>query len=197
MRGEHSLELGGTRREVTVVFADVVAFTPLAETQPPEASVAMLNELFTILSEVVFRHGGTVDKFVGDSVMAVFGAPLPAEDHAARGLAAATEMISFVESAADDWRERFGVEVRLGIGVNSGEVLVGNIGSKKRMEYTVIGDAVNVAARLEALAAPNQILVGDRTRQLVPERSDLRAVGARALAGKKDPIAVHEVALDG
>lgn len=193
VRGEHSLELGGERRVVTVLFADVVAFTPLAELRKPEAVVAMLNELFTILSEVVFRHGGTVDKFVGDSIMAVFGAPVPREDHAERALAAAEDMIRFTETAAEEWMERFGFEVRVGIGVNSGEVVAGNIGSKKRMEYTVIGDAVNVASRLESLAAAGQVLVGKATADRVGDRVPLRYVGERILLGRADATAVYEL----
>jgi adenylate cyclase len=193
VRGEHSLELGGERREVTVLFADVVAFTPIAERGKPEVVVAMLNELFTILSEVVFRHGGTVDKFVGDSIMAVFGAPVSRADHADRALAAAEDMIQFVETAADEWRERFDVDVRIGIGVSSGEVVVGNIGSKKRMEYTVIGDAVNVASRLESLAGPNQVLVGESTAKRASEGAPLRHVGERALLGRTEPTVVYEL----
>jgi class 3 adenylate cyclase len=191
--GKHELALGGRRASVSVVFADVVGFTPLAETRPAEEVVALLNELFTLLTEVVFRHGGTVDKFVGDCIMAVWGAPVFAEDHAERALAAAEDMMRFLENANDGWKERYGVEIRLGIGVNSGEAIVGNIGSDKRMEYTVIGDVVNVAARLEAIAAPNQVLVSEATEKMSGGRFALRHLGERRLTGRETITQVYEL----
>lgn len=193
VRGEHSLALGGTRMSVSVVFADVVAFTPLAESRPAEAVVAILNELFSVLTEVVFRHGGTVDKFVGDCIMAVWGAPVPVPDHAARALAAAEDMMRFLETASAEWRKKYDVEIRLGVGVNSGEAIVGNIGSDKRMEYTVIGDVVNVAARLEAIAAPNQVLVSAATRDMVGDAFSMRLLGERSLTGRKQATKVYEL----
>ena len=191
--GEHELSLGGRRASVSVLFADVVAFTPLAETRPAEEVVALLNELFTLLTEVVFRHGGTVDKFVGDCIMAVWGAPVFAEDHAERALAAAEDMMRFLENANDGWKQRYGVEIRLGIGVNSGEAIVGNIGSDKRMDYTVIGDVVNVAARLEAIAAPNQVLVSEATEKMSGGRFALRLLGERRLTGRETVTQVYEL----
>ncbi|WP_437757865.1 adenylate/guanylate cyclase domain-containing protein [Sorangium sp. So ce1389] len=193
VRGEHPLALGGKRAAVSVLFADVVGFTPLAESRDAERMVALLNELFSMLTEIVFRHGGTVDKFIGDCVMAVWGAPLPQEDHARRALAAAEDMMRFLETANEEWREKYDIEIRLGVGVNSGEVIVGNIGSDKRMEYTVIGDVVNVASRLEAIAAPNQVLVSEATRGLAGGAFPLRALGERNLTGRKTTTAVYEL----
>ncbi|WP_437591721.1 adenylate/guanylate cyclase domain-containing protein [Sorangium sp. So ce1000] len=190
VRGEHPLALGGKRAAVSVLFADVVGFTPLAESRDPERMVALLNELFSMLTEIVFRHGGTVDKFIGDCVMAVWGAPIAQEDHARRALAAAEDMMRFLETANEEWRERYDIEIRLGVGVNSGEAIVGNIGSDKRMEYTVIGDVVNVASRLEAIAAPNQVLVSAATRDLAGDAFPLRALGERNLTGRKTTTAV-------
>ncbi|WP_437769575.1 adenylate/guanylate cyclase domain-containing protein [Sorangium sp. So ce281] len=191
VRGEHPLALGGKRAAVSVLFADVVGFTPLAESRDAERMVALLNELFSMLTEIVFRHGGTVDKFIGDCVMAVWGAPIAQEDHARRALAAAEDMMRFLETANEEWRERYDVEVRLGVGVNSGEAIVGNIGSDKRMEYTVIGDVVNVASRLEAIAAPNQVLVSAATRDLTGDAFPLRPLGERNLTGRKTTTAVY------
>jgi class 3 adenylate cyclase len=196
VRGDHPLALGGKRAEVSVLFADVVGFTPLAEARSAEEVVALLNELFSVLTEIVFRHGGTVDKFVGDCIMAVFGAPVPAADHARRALAAAEDMMRFLEAANDEWREKYDVEIRLGIGVNSGEAIVGNIGSQKRMEYTVIGDVVNVAARLEAIAAPNQVLVAEGTQRLVGDAFSLRRLGDKRLTGRKTETTVYALDLD-
>jgi class 3 adenylate cyclase len=193
VRGEHPLELGGKRADITVLFADVVAFTPLAESHPAEEVVSLLNELFGLLSEIVFRHGGTVDKFIGDCIMAVWGVPVAQPDHAARALKAADEMLRFLESGNEDWQERYGVEIRLAIGVNSGSVIVGNIGSKKRMEYTVIGDVVNVAARLEGLARPNQILLAEPTRLLAGTEFPCKPCGEQSLLGRTQTTAVYEL----
>lgn len=183
-----NLHLGGAKRQVTIVFADVVAFTPFAERTAPEKTVAFLNELFTILSEVVFRHDGMVDKFIGDCIMAIFRG----DDASERALAAAEDMHSFVASNLPRWREEYQFDVELGIGVASGEALLGNLGSSTRMEYTVIGDAVNVAARLEQLARPRQTLV---TSEVAKACTDIRftSLGEHALRGKAHPVEVFEV----
>ena len=194
--GRHPIELGGRRREVTVLFADIVAFTPLAENRSPEEVVTLLNELFTMLSEIVFRHGGVVDKFIGDCIMGVWGAPLEQPDHAERALLAAEDMLRFLETTSNDWRQRFGVEVRLGIGVNSGEAIVGNVGSKKRMEYTVIGDVVNVAARLETVARPNQVLVAAGTYERAGDAFVFADQGEHAVAGREGKVRVYSLELD-
>jgi adenylate cyclase len=176
-----------------VLFADVVAFTPLAESRPPEQVVALLNELFSMLTEIVFRHDGMVDKFIGDCIMAVWGAARPTPDHARLGLAAARDMVRFLETANESWKAKYDVEIRLGIGVNSGDALVGNIGSDKRMEFTVVGDVVNVAARLEAIARPNQVLVGEGAQIAGGEAFDLEPIGERNLTGRKAPSKVYSL----
>jgi adenylate cyclase len=191
--GEHSLELGGQRRAITVLFADVVAFTPLAESHPPEVVVALLNELFSLLSEIVFRHGGTIDKFIGDCVMAVWGAPVASDDHAHRALQAAEDMLRFLENANPSWQEKYGMTIRLGIGVNTGAAIVGNVGSDKRMEYTVIGDTVNVAARLEGIAGPDQVLVGEATYARVGDDFEFEAIGERTLTGRSAPSQIYSL----
>lgn len=193
-RREQSMELGGQRVDVTVLFADVVAFTPLSDRLPPEQVVALLNELFTLLTQAVFRHGGTVDKFVGDCVMALFGAPVRHPDHARRALLAAQDMLRFCESANAGWKARFGVTVELAIGVNAGEAVVGNVGSRERMEYTAIGDVVNVAARLETIARPQQILVSRAIADRVGDELELTPVGEREVPGRSEPVELFEVA---
>jgi adenylate cyclase len=193
IRREQSMELGGRRLPITVLFADVVAFTPLSERLPPEQVVALLNELFTLLTEAVFRHGGTVDKFVGDCVMAIWGAPAPSDDHAERAVLAAQDMLRFLESANAEWKARFGTGVQLAIGVNTGDAVVGNVGSETRMEYTAIGDVVNVAARLETVARPQQILVSRATADAVGDAFELARVGEREVPGRTAPIELFEV----
>lgn len=192
-KGELDMALGGKRTEVTVLFADVVGFTPLAERREAEETVAILNELFGLLTEIVFRHGGLVDKFIGDSIMAVFGAPEPQPDHAARALRAAEDIMRFLETASETFRQTHDVQIRLAIGVNSGVAVVGNIGSERRMDYTAIGDAVNLAARLETLASPNQVLVGASTAELVGDAFELTRLGERAIPGRDRPAVVYEL----
>jgi class 3 adenylate cyclase len=195
VKREQDMKLGGSRREISVLFADVVAFTPLTDRLGAEQIVGLLNELFTVLTEVVFRHGGTIDKFIGDCVMAVWGAATPAEDHADRALAAAEDMLRFVEVANEGWFTKYGVRIELAVGVNSGPAIVGNIGSESRMEFTAIGDTVNVAARLEAIARPSQILVTQATKNLSDGGYDFADLGDRAMTGRAEPVHVYEVRL--
>ncbi len=188
---EHSLALGGERRAITVLFADVTSFTRLAEQRPPEQVAQLLNQLFSILTELVFRHGGTVDKFIGDCLMAVWGAPASQPDHAARAVAAGRDMLRWLDAGNEVWAAKLGQPIHLAIGINSGDAIVGNLGSEARMEYTCIGDAVNVAARLEALARPQQILISRATRERIP--FSCTPLGAHDLAGRTDPVELFEV----
>ncbi|WP_460793620.1 adenylate/guanylate cyclase domain-containing protein, partial [Nocardioides pacificus] len=150
--GLGEIELGGETREVSVLFVDLVGSTTYAEQHPPAEVVAMLNRFFSIIVEEVDRHGGLVNKFMGDAVLAVFGAPVSQDDHATSALAAARRTADRLAAEVD--------EVRAGIGVATGEVVVGNVGHEERFEYTVIGDAVNAAARITELAkeAPGGVL---------------------------------------
>lgn len=191
--GKRKLELGGERRRVSVLFADVVSFTPFAEKAEPEKVVDFLNELFTVMTEVVFRHDGTVDKFIGDAMMAFFGAPNAQDDHAERALACAEDLHRFVEASAADWTEKYGFDVRVAIGVNSGEVIVGNLGSESRMDYTAIGDVVNVAARLEALARPGQTLVTGEVARAAGDTFEFHSLGEHPLRGKEQAVPILEL----
>ena len=193
VRREAVMKLGGVRTPVTILFADVVAFTPMAEKLPAEDVVAMLNQLFTILTEITFRHGGTVDKFIGDCLMAMWGAPREQPDHAARALAAAQDMLRWLEAGQAEWADKYKVDVRLAIGINTGEAIIGNIGSETRMEYTAIGDTVNVAARVEAIARPNQILCTLATRTAAGDDFEYTDAGTRELTGRSGAVALFEV----
>ena len=190
---EQDMQLGGQKRAVTVLFADVVGFTPLTERLAAEDTVKLLNELFTLLTEIVFRHGGTIDKFMGDSIMAIFGAPTDQPDHAVRAVRCAEDMLRFLDTGNAGWEERWGVRIELAVGVSSGECVVGNVGSERRMEYTAIGDVVNTAARLEAIARPNQILVSEATARAVGDAVELVDRGERELPGKREPVRLFEV----
>lgn len=193
VRREQDMKLGGERREISVLFADVVAFTPIADSLAAEDTVGLLNELFTILTEIVFRHGGTVDKFIGDSVMAIWGAPEIQRDHAQRAIATAEDMMRWLEAGNQGWRQKFGVTVELAIGINSGQAVVGNVGSETRMQYTAIGDAVNVAARLEAIARPQQILITKATKEAAGNGYQFVPLGPRQLVGRRESVNLYEV----
>lgn len=193
VRREQDMELGGERREITVMFADVVAFTPMTNALPPEQVVTILNELFTIVTEIVFRNGGTVDKFIGDCVMALWGAPNDDENHARNAVRAAEEIAAWLEIGNASWTERFGVSIRLAMGLNTGEAVVGNVGSESRMEYTAIGDVVNVAARLEAVARPQQILISKATADALGSEVPLARLGSKTLSGRAEAIELYEV----
>jgi class 3 adenylate cyclase len=190
---EQDMNLGGERRDITVLFADVVGFTPLTERLDPEQVVQVLNELFTIATEIIFRHGGTVDKFMGDCVMAIWGAPEAQADHADRAISAAEEILSWLEIGNEHWHESLGITVQLAIGVNTGPAVVGNVGSEVRMEYTAIGDVVNVAARLEAIARPQQILVTRATKDAAGDLHTYVEIGSRPVSGRTDPLELYEV----
>ncbi|CAN5585945.1 hypothetical protein BH09MYX1_BH09MYX1_24890 [soil metagenome] len=191
----NEVALGGDRRYVAVLFADVASFTSFAEGTSPEEAVKLLNQLFSLLSELGFRHDGMVDKFMGDCVMAVFGARGRANDEVAikrAALAAAEDMHRFVEAANVEWKANFAFDVRLGIGVASGDVLLGNLGGESRMEFTAIGDVVNVAARLESAAQPGTTLCIADTKVGLDDL-EFQSMGMQAIRGKQKQVEVFRV----
>ncbi len=190
---EQDMGLGGKRREISVVFADVVGFTPLTGKLEPEVVVSILNELFTIMSEIVFRHGGMIDKFIGDSMMALWGAPEATDDHAERAVAAALDMQKWLEFGRKRWKERYDITIDVAIGINTGSAVVGNIGSQTRMEYTAIGESVNVAARVESVARPRQVLITAATKAALPDVYDVVEIGEKQLPGREKPTMLYEV----
>jgi adenylate cyclase len=187
--------LGGSRRTMTVLFSDVRGFTALTEKGAPEDIVAMLNEYFTRMVQVLFEHRGTLDKFVGDMVMALFGAPLDDEDHAEHAVQAALAMARSLEVLNAEWAS-FGLPtLDIGIGINTGEMVAGNIGSTAIMSYTVIGDAVNLGARLESLNKEygTRIIISEATRGRLKGQYDIRPLGSVTVKGKSQPVAIFEV----
>jgi adenylate cyclase len=188
--------LGGERREMTVLFSDIRGFTTVTERGQPEETVQMLNEYFTKMVEIVFKHKGTLDKFVGDMVMALFNAPLDDPDHAEHAVQAALEMIDELQRLNSQWKAegRF-AELDIGIGINTGPMIAGNIGSNAIMSYTVIGDAVNLGSRLESLNKQygTRIIVSDATRRQLSGRYMFRPLGDVVVKGKTQPVAIFEV----
>ncbi|MBI5549576.1 MAG: adenylate/guanylate cyclase domain-containing protein [Deltaproteobacteria bacterium] len=187
------LDLKGEMREVTVLFLDIRGFTALSERLPPREVVAMLNEYFESIIEVVFKHHGTVNKVIGDAVMALFGAPFVVDDAPMRAVQAAVEIEQAV-AAVNQRRQAEGkATVTIGAGINTGSAVAGNVGSERRMEYTVIGDEVNLAQRLEALAREGEILVSQATYDRVRERVQARAREPVQVKGKTIPVWVYEI----
>ena len=182
--------LTGEKREISVLFADIRSFTALAERLPPEQTVAILNDVLARLSEAVHTCGGTLDKFLGDGLMAVFGAPVRRADDALRAMQSAQMMMQAMRELPASLT---GTPLQLGIGLNSGVAIVGNLGSQQRTEYTCIGDAVNVASRLCDMAGPGEILVGERTRQLVSDNARFDSLPPVRFKGKAQAVSVFRL----
>jgi len=175
----------------TILFADINGFTALAERMPPREVNLILNDFFSRMTDILFKYDGTLDKYIGDGLMAVFGAPMEKHDDAERGIRAAQEMIQALSAMMAGMPDERTFTIR--IGINTGKVVAGNIGSPKRMDYTVIGDAVNTASRLESIALPNQILIGQETYERVRGKFNIRSVGPRKVKGKTAELMVYEV----
>ncbi|MGH9220489.1 MAG: CHASE2 domain-containing protein [Vicinamibacterales bacterium] len=187
--------LGGQRRQMTVLFSDIRGFTTVSEKGEPEEIVAILNEYFTRMVEIVFAHKGTLDKFVGDMVMALFGAPLDDPNHAEHAVDAALEMIRELNRLNEKWAAEGRPALDIGIGVSTGPMIAGNIGSEAIMSYTVIGDSVNLGARLESLNKEygTRIIISEATRDALPGRYVFRPLGDVVVKGKTRPVAIFEV----
>jgi len=179
-------------REVSVLFADISGFTPLSEKMSPSAVALLLNDYLSRMTDVIFKYEGTLDKYMGDGIMAVFGAPLDMPDHAARAIRTALEM----QQRLTEWNvERpEGPELLVRIGINSGKAVAGEIGSVNKMEYTVLGDTVNTASRLESgVARPGSVVIGEQTRERVGDEFELESLGTFSLKGKEKEVLVYEV----
>jgi len=195
-RDPGKLRLGGEKRELTVLFSDIRGFTTLSEAMDPEALVRLMNRYFTAMTERVFEQRGSLDKFIGDAVMAVFGAPLADARHAEHACRAALSMVAALGELQSQWREEGLPRVDIGIGINSGPVIVGNMGSVDRFNYTVVGDAVNLASRLEALNKTygTTILVSDSTRSQIGDVGcPVREIDRVRVRGREQPVSVFEL----
>ncbi|MFQ5407296.1 MAG: response regulator, partial [Anaerolineales bacterium] len=189
---ERYLKLGGETRPVAVLFADIRGFTRYTELQTAERVVETLNEIFSELTRVVFDYGGTFDKYLGDEIMAFWGAPLAGPDDVRNAVRATVAMRdTFADMCAR--RGDMLADLGLGIGLHCGDATVGNVGSEKVMDYTVIGDTVNVASRLQEAAGPGQILISVQSYRQVADEVEAVELDALHLAGRTDPVAVYEV----
>jgi len=191
--GKDSVKLGGERRNISVLFVDIRGFTPLSEKCEPEEIVEILNRYLDLTSKSIFNNLGTLDKFIGDATMAIFNAPLDLEDHAFMAVQAAWEMKQGADELQKELLEKYGRSVQFGIGINTGYAVVGNIGSKMRMDYTAIGDTVNTSARLESNAKAGQILMSKATYELVKDRVIVNDLGEIKVKGKEQGISIFQL----
>ncbi len=193
LKDPERLVLSGERREVTVLFCDVRGFTRMSERMSPEEVVSLLNDFYTLMIETTFKNDGTLDKFMGDAVMAIFGAPIAHPDHSLRAVKTAIAMQEGIVELAERRRKAGQEPIAVGIGVSAGEAVAGTVGTEDRMEYTVIGDTVNLAARLESNAKTGQILISQRTHEGVRDAIRTQPLGKIRVKGKEEEIEVYEV----
>ena len=193
LSGALEVQQGGELRETTVLFADIRGFTSISESSEPQLVVEALNEYFERMVEIVFRYEGTLDKFIGDEMMVLFGAPVAHHDDPVRAVRAAIEMQKAMAGLNEQHLAHGLPPFGIGIGINTGEVVAGYIGSSQAMEYTVIGDPVNTGSRLCSIAKPAQILISEGTRERLGDRFEAKALPEVQVKGKARPIRVYEV----
>ncbi len=193
-KNPESFSMEPESREMTVLFSDVRGFTTISEGLEPKDLSSLMNEFLTPLTEVIYSHRGTIDKYMGDAIMAFWGAPLPAQDHARQGIKSALEMHRKLAELQPRFKDRKWPEIRIGVGLNTGRMSVGNMGSKVRLAYTVMGDAVNLASRLESLTKEYgaAIIIGESTRSLTAQDFVYRELDRVRVKGKLEPVAIYE-----
>ena len=190
---EGATRLGGEKREVTVLFSDIRGFTALSETMPPSEMATLLTDYFTEMVECVFRNDGTLDKFIGDAVMEQWGAPIGSEGDPDKAMQAAIEMMAELDKLNAQWKKEGRPQLEIGIGLNHGDAFAGNIGSERRLEYTVIGDTVNTASRLCSAAGPGEILISSEMKNALAKKPKLKEMPPMELKNKSQPVKVYKV----
>jgi len=185
--------LKGERQELTVLYSDIRGSTRLAECTEPELLVGFINDYLGKMSSLILKYEGTLDKFVGDEVMALFGAPFPQADHALRAVRVALEMQIGHQDVVERWQERGVDAAPIGIGIATGELIVGEMGSSQRTDYTVIGRAANLGARICSAAQPGQVLISQATYEQVIGRVDAKPIRGLEFKGVSGEVIVYEV----
>ncbi len=197
-RHPERLKLGGEKRTVTVLFSDIRGFTSISEKLNPEDLVNLLNKFLTPMTEVILRNGGMLDKYIGDALMALFNVPVDVDNHADRACASALEMVAILNRLNPEFRREFGITLDVGIGINTGEAVVGNMGSRQRFDYTAIGDTVNLASRLEGLnkVYRTRIIVSENTKRSLRGAFLLRTLDMVIVKGRSEPVRIYELLED-
>jgi adenylate cyclase len=193
LENPESFKLGGTSQTITILFADIRGFTRISEHANPEKIVSLLNRYFSAMTEIIFAHGGTLDKYLGDGLMALFGAPTATPDDASNALNAAVAMQRRLLGINRELREEGLAEIGVGMGLHTGEAIVGYIGSDRRSEYTAIGDTVNTSSRLESNARGGEILISDATAQAAHSRYKLKPREPITVKNRQQPVNLWEV----
>lgn len=192
-QGMDTIKLGGETVDCAILFVDIRGFTTMSEKLTPEQVVAILNRYLELTSSSIFKFGGTLDKFIGDATMAIFGAPLPMEDYVFKAVCAANDMVERSHDLARELEEQFGRSVSFGVGVHCGKAVVGNIGTTRRMDYTAIGDTVNTSARLEANAPADTVYISKKVVDILQDRIECESVGNIPLKGKSEELEVFRL----
>lgn len=191
LKKKDEIALAGEKRRVTILFSDIRGFTALAEELPPEEVVSLLNEYFTLMVDIIFKYDGVLDKFIGDAIMAYWNAPIDQESPSRKAALAAFEMQQAIEKLNETHRRQGKKEIHAGIGINSGEAVAGNLGSVKKMEYTVIGDHVNLAQRIEAQTQRDQIVLSESVLQEVKNYVKVEELGLVRVKGREEPVRLY------
>jgi len=193
VKGHLSIEKGGRLNEITMLFSDIRGFTTMSDGRPPEEVVNTLNEYFEVMVDILFQFTGTLDKFVGDEIIGLFGAPIAIDDAPFKATACALAMLHGLEEFNRTRAAEKQAPIRIGIGINTGKVITGSIGSTRALQYTAIGDAMNVASRLVNLASPGEVIIAESTYRYVADRVDATALPPVKVKGKADELKVYRV----
>jgi len=191
---EYQKAASGTKVELTVLFSDIRGFTTMSETTPPEKIVEMLNIHFTIMADIILKHNGTIDKYIGDAIMAFWGAPVKMSDHAEQAVLAGKEMIGALEQVNVTLREKgLDMEVKIGVGINTGVATIGEIGSEKKKNYTIVGDTVNLASRIESITKEykSPLIYSEYTHAQVKDKIEGRLLGNVKVKGREKPVDIY------
>jgi adenylate cyclase len=189
------LKLGGDKKDLTVLFSDIRGFTSISEGMSPEELVTLLNEYLTVMTDIVFKYEGTLDKYIGDAIMAIYGAPIVRQNHPASACQSALHMMRELETLNKRWLSEGKKPVDIGIGINTGLMMVGNMGSEQRFDYTVMGDAVNLASRLEGANKEykSHILISETTYDRVKAEFVCMEVDTIRVVGKNIPVRIYQL----
>ena len=193
---EYQKSSAGQKAEITVLFSDIRGFTTFSENTPPERVVEMLNTHFSRMASIILKHGGTLDKYIGDAIMAFWGAPVITKDHAEKAVMAAREMLAALSDVNQKLKERgFEIDLRIGIGINTGVATIGNIGSEQKLNYTVVGDTVNLASRLESITKEykSPLVFSEYTYEKIKNNFDCTLLGNVKVKGREQPVTIYTV----